>query len=405
MNHFTPPWLPPFLYVILFCAFVDFLKILIEIVNRVEPRSWSSDSSRVTAVIASRNGALVLPDTIASLTRVLPPERILVIDDGSADDPSGVARALGCTVHRFERSKGKAGAINYGVYRVTTPYTLLLDDDTRIGSSDLPTSLLDDPPGGHGFDAVAYHVLPDRRNRDGAHGNNFIGHVQRYEYGKSMEIGRRFHDATKSVSCISGAIGLFRTSDLNDLHHQHTGVFQGEDLQRTLIHLLNGKAIVFANEPVWTVAPSSIGTWLTQRLWGWYPATYHNLANFFRVLARRGLPFRLKYEMLYNLYTVVSDPLKVLSIVLMAITPGLRIWLLWIYLLYLMFEFLPWLVVRVPREHGRASILVWLTYPIYGAINTCLRFIALFTWIWMRYVTKTMRPRKNEKDRVEGDAA
>src|SRR5689334_11406731 len=106
-----PPWLPPFLYVLLFCALVDFLKILIEIVNRVEPRTWTSDPSAVSAVIPSKNGALVLPQTIASLSRLVPPERIFVIDDGSTDGTFDVAQKLGCNVHRFDTSKGKAGAI------------------------------------------------------------------------------------------------------------------------------------------------------------------------------------------------------------------------------------------------------------------------------------------------------
>src|SRR5438132_133030 len=87
-------------------------------------------------------------------------------------------------------------------------FCALLDDDTRLGGARLPTSLITDD----GFDAVAFQVLPDRRDRSGARGNGFLGHLQRYEYGKSMEIGKRFHDVTQSVSCVSGAIGLFRTA-------------------------------------------------------------------------------------------------------------------------------------------------------------------------------------------------
>src|SRR5207247_4218030 len=158
----------------------------------------------------------------------------------------------------------KAAAVNFAVYRVHTPFTLLLDDDTRLGGARIPTSLLAD----QGYDAVAFHVLPDRRSRDGARGRSFLGDLQRYEYGKSMEIGKRFHDVTQSVSCISGAVGLFRTEDLNDLHHRHNTVFQSEDLQRTIIHLLHGRRIVFANEPVWTLAPATWARWFRQRTLG-----------------------------------------------------------------------------------------------------------------------------------------
>ena len=383
-------------FVVLFCALVDFVKLLVELLGRNEERRFTSDPASVTAVIPSRNGAERLPMTVGELRHFLPAERILVVDDASTDRTREVAESLGCTVYRFERGKGKAAAINFAVHRVTTPLTLLLDDDTRMGGARIPTSLITEDD----YDAAAFHVLPDRRSREGALGNNFLGALQRYEYGKSMEIGKRFHDVTESVSCISGAVGLFRTEDLNRHHHEHTGVFQAEDLQRTIIHLLHRKRIVFANEPVWTVAPETWRQWFVQRLTGWYPGLYHQLANFIRLTFRRGVPWRLRYEMVYNLYTIVSDPLKVWSMVVIAITPGLRWWGLVVYLTYLAFELYPYWVVRIPGERRRTPLPVLLTYPIYGAVNTILRTGALLTWFWFRYVTGSMRPRRGPKDRI-----
>ena len=137
-----------------------------------------------------------------------------------------------------------------------------------------------------------------------------------------------------------------------------------------------------------------------QRLFGWYPGTYHQIANFFRLLFHPRGAWRLRYEVVYNLYTVVSDPLKVLSIVMLAITPGMRHWIVVMYLAYLAFEVYPWLVVTVPGERRRAPFGVLMFYPIYGAINTVLRMLAVFTWGWMRYVTGDMRPKRGPKDRL-----
>ncbi len=383
-------------FAVVFSMLVDFGKIIVELIGRSEPRAFRSEPEQVTAVVASRNGADELPATLASLGQQLSADRILVVDDASTDGTGDAARSRGVNVHRFKNSKGKASAINYAVHRVSTPLTLLLDDDTRLGTTRIPTSLITD----EGFDAVAFHVLPDRRDRDGAKGGNFLGSLQRYEYGKSMAIGRRFHDVTESVSCVSGAVGLFRTADLDRFHHEHTCVFPGEDLQRTMIHLLNERKIVFADEPVWTVAPSTVGGWVRQRLFGWYPGTYHQIANFIRLLFRPRVAWRLRYEVLYNLYTVVSDPIKVLSIVMIAVTPGIRHWIVAMYLAYLSFEVYPWLMVTVPGERRRASLGVLLFYPIYGAINTVLRALAVVSWFWMRYVTGTMRPRRGPKDRL-----
>ncbi len=383
-------------WVVLFCAAVDFVKLLVELLGRSEDRRFRSDPAQVTAVIPSRNGARLLPATIEELRPQIPPERVIVVDDGSADGTGDVARRLGCRVYSFSHTKGKASAINYAVFRVSTPFTLLLDDDTRMGNARIPTALLSEDA----CDAVAFHVLPDRRSRNGALGNNFIGHLQRYEYGKSMEIGKRFHDMTQSVSCISGAAGLFRTADLNALHHQHSTVFQGEDLQRTIIHLLHGKRIVFANEPVWTVVPHDWGQWFKQRMLGWYPGFYHQFPNMLRLMFARGTGWRLRYEMAYNVYTVLSDPLKVWSLGVLLFTPGLRAWLLVVYLLYLAFELYSWWVVRVPGSRSRAPLAVLLFYPLYGAINTLLRTLSLPVWLWLRFVTGTMRPRRDERDRV-----
>ena len=390
-------WTHNLVFVVLFCGLVDFVKLLVELLGRSEERSFRSEPSHVSAVIPSRNGDGVLPGTIGELRRVVPPERILVVDDASTDLTYQTAAGLGCEVHRFPKRKGKAAAINYAIHRVRTPYVLLLDDDTRIGAARVPTSLLSD----EGYDAVAFYVLPDRRDRDGARGNNFLGHVQRYEYAKSMEIGKRFHDVTQSVSCVSGAIGLFRTQDLDLYHHRHTGVFQGEDLQRTMIHLLNQRRIVFAAEPVWTVAPSTIGDWFKQRLFGWYPGLYHQIANFARLLVRKGASWRVRYEMVYNLYTLVSDPLKTWSLIVLTLTPGLRWWAVVLYFSYLAFELYPWWVIRIPGSGKRAPLTVLFFYPLYGAANTVIRTLSLFTWFWFRYVTGTMRPRRGPKDRIE----
>ncbi|MFN8586335.1 MAG: glycosyltransferase [Candidatus Eisenbacteria bacterium] len=389
-------WSDPIVFAVLFCALVDFVKLVIELLGREEPREFTSDPTTVTAVIACRNGADVLPATLAGLMRHLPPGRIVVVDDGSTDATAEVARALGCVVHRFEKSMGKASAVNFAIHRVRTPLVLLLDDDTRLGSARLPTSLILDGT----CDAVAFRVLPDRRSRDGAAGANFLGAVQRYEYAKSMEIGRRFHDVSQSVSCVSGAIGLFRTADLQELHHQHTCVFQGEDLQRTLLHLLNGRRVVFTNEPVWTVAPATWWGWMRQRMVGWYPGLYHQLANMIRLLLWRHSGWRLRYEMVYNLYTVVSDPLKTWSIAVILAVPGMRHWGVILYLLYLSFELFPWWAIRQPGSRRRAAIGVLLFYPLYGALNTIMRTGALFTWFWLRHVKTDMRPRRGAADRV-----
>jgi hypothetical protein len=187
---------------------------------------------------------------------------------------------------------------------------------------------------------------------------------------------------------------------LNDLHHFHTTVFQGEDLQRTIIHLLHQKRIVFANEPVWTVAPNNWRQWFRQRLFGWYPGFYHQFVNMFRLMFASGSGWRLRYEMAYNVYTMICDPLKTWSMGAILLTPGLRWWALVVYLLYLAFEVYSWWVVRVPGSRRHAPLRVLFVYPLYGALNTVLRTLSLPVWFYMRFVSRRMRPRRGVEDRV-----
>jgi hypothetical protein len=168
------PWLPhplgampALVWVIAFCTAVDFVKLLVELLGRAEDRRFLSDPGDVTAIIPSHNGAHMLPATIKELRGQIPPERTIVMDDGSTDDTEEVARALGCRVYRFERSKGKASAINFAVFRVSTPYTLLLDDDTRMGNARIPTQLLSEGAcDGGGVSRASRSQEPERLARE-----------------------------------------------------------------------------------------------------------------------------------------------------------------------------------------------------------------------------------------------
>ena len=388
--------LSPYFYIIALFLIVDALKVMVEIWNRPVRRSFTSDLSKVTALVPTHNGQGVLRETLQDLLKAgLPPDRILVIDDGSTDGTPQTISELQVRTYRIP-NMGKVSAVNFGIHRVTTPYVLLLDDDTRIGAAKIPTSLLET------YDAVAFNVMPDRRDRYGPRGSGLLACLQRYEYRKSMEIGRRFQDATASISCISGAIGLFKRERLQNFHHKHTGVFQGEDLQRTIIELLNDGNVVFADEPVWTVVPDKMADLARQRLTGWYPAHYHMFASYWRLLFRRPAPWRLRHEMAYNIFVVLSEPFRFWSLALIF---WHQLWteLGLLYVLYLLLETYPFVVIEREFDTGK-KWAVWLLYPAFGLSNAVLRVIAGFVWAWKRFVTGEMR-RKTEKDRKWSQSA
>ncbi|HEV8700432.1 MAG TPA: glycosyltransferase [Candidatus Polarisedimenticolia bacterium] len=382
--------LSPFFYIVALFILVDALKVYLEIWNRPVRRSFTSDLTKVTALIPTHNGRMVIRETIEDLLRAgLPRHQILVVDDGSTDDTYQILERLGVRFYRIP-NMGKVSAINFGIHRVQTPHVLLLDDDTRIGDAKIPTSLLDH------FDAAAFNVVPDRRDRHGPKGSGLISCLQRYEYCKSMEIGRRFQDGTASISCVSGAIGLFKKERLQAFHHKHTGVFQGEDLQRTIIELLNEGNVVFVDETVWTVVPDRIGALARQRILYWYPAHYHLFFSYVKLLFGRLSRWRLRYEMIYNVFVVVTDPFRFWSLLMLFY---LKQWeaLGLIYVLYLLLELYPFFIIQKKIDSGY-KYLVLALYPVFGLGNAALRTLSWFVWAYKRFVTGEMR-RKSEKDR------
>lgn len=386
--------LSPFFFVVGLFILVDALKVYLEIWNRPVRRSFTSDLGKVTALIPTHNGREVIKETVGDLIRAgLPRQQILVVDDGSTDDTHRILESLGVRFYRIP-NMGKVSAINFGIHRVQTPYVLLLDDDTRIGDAQIPTSLLDH------FDAAAFNVVPDRRDRHGPKGSGLVSCLQRYEYCKSMEIGRRFQDGTASISCVSGAIGLFKKERLQAFHHKHTGVFQGEDLQRTIIELLNEGNVVFVDETVWTVVPDRVGALARQRILYWYPAHYHLFFSYVRLLFGRLSRWRLRYEMLYNVFVVVTDPFRFWSLLMLFY---LKQWqaLGLIYALYLLLELYPFFIIQKKIDSGY-KYLVLALYPAFGLGNAALRTLSWFVWAYKRFVTGEMR-RKSEKNRKWND--
>ena len=91
-------------------------------------------SAQLTVLIPAFNEAASLADTIRSLERqTVRPAEIIVIDDCSTDATAAVASAYGVAVVRPTKNTGsKAGAQNFGLSRVRTPYTMAIDADTTL---------------------------------------------------------------------------------------------------------------------------------------------------------------------------------------------------------------------------------------------------------------------------------
>ena len=85
----------------------------------------------LSVVICSLNGATGVDRCLRALAAQTGPVEleIIVVDDGSTDDTSGVAEAHGVTVVRHATNRGLAAARNSGVRAASAPVVAFLDDD------------------------------------------------------------------------------------------------------------------------------------------------------------------------------------------------------------------------------------------------------------------------------------
>lgn len=101
-------------------------------------RSVSGDHGTIGVIITTFNHARFLADAITSvLAQTRQPDKIMVVDDGSADDPTAVVADFpGVRIIR-QRNRGLAAARNTGLRNCATTHVVFLDADDRL----LPTAL------------------------------------------------------------------------------------------------------------------------------------------------------------------------------------------------------------------------------------------------------------------------
>ena len=224
----------------------DFLYLSLHLFRRgVNHSDLSFDPTKLTIIIACYNGEDIIKETIDNALVHVNRNQIIVASDSSTDRTAKTAANLGVRAYENKRNVNKAFTISNIVRHVETPYVLILDDDTLIGKTFIPTSLLDD-----GYSAVSFNVMPVAEN-------TIVNKLQTFEYRKSMFLSKYLRARTGTVGNISGAIGLYRTEDLRHQSTRHSGQFGGEDEQRTaLLHIYTkGKGVTYTDSLVETKAP------------------------------------------------------------------------------------------------------------------------------------------------------
>lgn len=367
------------IFVLLFALLIDGIKLLIESFSSYKKKKFSSDHSLVSVIIPLFNKEKEIGKVLKSVLKLFPKENIFVVNDGSTDNSLGVAGSTAPDIHFFSiENQGKVRAIEGILEHIITPFVLLLDADVVLPEGfRCPTSLINGS-----ITAVAFNVMPEY---DQSKKKSLILEFQSHEYAKSMQIGRKFQDKTASVHCVSGAIGLFKTARLKEFTKNHTKLWPGEDLERTLIELVSDGKVIYVDQLIKTEVPRKIWQLIAQRVIGWWPGLWRNIFLFFKVGLKKNIPLRLRIEMAYQLFSLFTDPLKFLALIVIIATEN---WVILgtLYLIYLVLEAMTYL--RMRNGYTKRPVVVIALYFFYNLLQMILRLGGLMIFFWNRIIKK-----------------
>ena len=301
-------------------------------------------SAQLTVLVPAFNEAASLADTIASLhAQTVRPADIIVIDDCSTDDTAAVARTLGVTVIRPPRNTGsKAGAQNFALSRVRTPYTMALDADTTL-APDAIEKLLSafsdaDVAAACGF------VLP-RHVRTVWERGRYVEYLFAFTFYKQIQ------DYYEKPLIASGCFSAYRTAVLRANGGWDTRTL-AEDMDLTWSFYQQGHKVRFVPEAVsYPIEPRTFA-FMRRQLKRWSHGFVQNVRLHWRGLL--DVPF-LRSAVAVSLWDATLAALVYLFL-LPLLALGLRNpWLLLGYVIDVPAVLVPVLVGAAPRrEIGRA---------------------------------------------------
>jgi biofilm PGA synthesis N-glycosyltransferase PgaC len=165
------------------------------------------NGSGLTVIVPAYNEGACIQDTIKSIqSQTVPPAEIIVVDDFSSDCTGDVARSCGVTVLRPPSNTGsKAGAQNFALKNVQTPYVMAIDADTTLAPDAIEKLLpaLDDPN-----TAAACGFVVPRRVKTLWERGRYIEYVFAFTFYKQIQ------DYYGKPLISSGCFSVYRTSIL-----------------------------------------------------------------------------------------------------------------------------------------------------------------------------------------------
>lgn len=286
----------------------------------------------VSVIVPAYNEKECIANTLESLARSTHPIEIIVVDDGSTDGTSEIARnaarELGMTNVRVIRQEnaGKPAALNNGVRSAGYDIVVMMDGDT-VFEPDTVRQLVQpfaDPEVG----AVAGNAKVGNRN-------TVIGAWQHIEYVMGFNLDRRMYDLLRCMPTIPGAIGAFRREAVLEVGGMSEDTL-AEDTDITIAMHRAGRRVVYQEHArAWTEAPGSLKQLWSQR-YRWSYGTMQALWKHRKSLTdkgpsgrfgRVGMPLVVIFQIVTPVFAPLIDVFTVYSMIFVDFKAALLAWL------------------------------------------------------------------------------
>ncbi|WP_262063752.1 bifunctional polysaccharide deacetylase/glycosyltransferase family 2 protein [Streptomyces sp. STR69] len=329
--------------------------------------SWGPTvTGPVTVIVPAYNEKECIANTLESLAKSTHPIEVIVVDDGSSDGTSEIAReaarSFGMTNVRVIRQEnaGKPAALNNGVRSASYDIVVMMDGDT-VFEPDTVRQLVQpfaDPEVG----AVAGNAKVGNRN-------TIIGAWQHIEYVMGFNLDRRMYDLLRCMPTIPGAIGAFRREAVLQVGGMSEDTL-AEDTDITIAMHREGWRVVYQEHArAWTEAPASLKQLWSQR-YRWSYGTMQALWKHRKSLTdkgpsgrfgRVGMPLVVIFQIITPVFAPLIDVFTVYSMIFVDFWASLAMWfaVLGIQLLCAAYAF------RLDREKYRYLLMMPLQQLAY----------------------------------------
>ncbi|MFI9175437.1 bifunctional polysaccharide deacetylase/glycosyltransferase family 2 protein [Streptomyces lincolnensis] len=329
--------------------------------------SWGpAVTAPVSVIVPAYNEKECIANTLESLARSTHPIEVIVVDDGSTDGTSEIARAaadeLGMRNVRIVRQEnaGKPAALNNGVRSASHDIVVMMDGDT-VFEADTVRHLVQpfaDPEVG----AVAGNAKVGNRN-------TVIGAWQHIEYVMGFNLDRRMYDLLRCMPTIPGAIGAFRRDAVLQVGGMSEDTL-AEDTDITIAMHRAGRRVVYEEHArAWTEAPGSLKQLWSQR-YRWSYGTMQALWKHRKSLTdkgpsgrfgRVGMPLVVIFQIVTPVFAPLIDVFTAYSMIFIDFRAALYAWLavLGVQLVCAAYAF------RLDREKYRYLLMMPLQQLVY----------------------------------------